>query len=73
MRPNRLFLAGLALVVAGAVLPFLMVIGVLPNSLWLSFLAYISSVAGLFLGILSAAAIFATRRRQDDQEHGGGM
>ncbi len=70
MRANRLFLAGLALVVTGAVLPFLMVIGVLPNSLWLSFVAYISSVAGLFLGILSAAAIFANRRREDERDPG---
>jgi hypothetical protein len=71
MRPNRLFVAGLALVLAGAVLPFLMVIGVLPSSLWLNFVAYISSVAGLFLGILSAAAFVAVRRRGDEEDHGG--
>ena len=73
MRPNRLFVAGLALVVAGAVLPFLMVLGVLPSTLFLSFAAYISSITGLFLGILSAAAIYSDRRRKHDREHGEGM
>lgn len=65
MRPNKLFVAGFLLVLAGAVLPFLMVIGLLPGSLWLSFVSYISSITGLFLGILSAAAIVEVRRRRD--------
>lgn len=69
MRVNRLFVIGLTLVVAGAVLPFLMVIGVLQSSLWLGFVSYTSSIGGLFLGVLSAAGIFASRRQDDD---GGG-
>jgi hypothetical protein len=73
MRPNRLFVAGLILVVLGAVLPFLMVLGVLPSTLFLSFASYISSVTGLFLGILSAAAIYSTKRRKEDQDQGEGM
>jgi hypothetical protein len=68
VRPNRLFVAGLLLVVAGAVLPFLMVIGVLPSSLWLSFVSYFSSVAGLFLGLLSVAAMVGERKRRHDRD-----
>ena len=68
MRPNRLFFAGLFLVLAGVVLPFLMVIGVLPSSLWLSFVSYFSSVAGLFLGVLSVAAMVGNRKRRHEQD-----
>ena len=65
---NRLTVAGFALVLAGAVLPFLMVIGVLPSTLWLSFVAYGSSVSGLFLGLLGAASIVYERRRRDETD-----
>jgi hypothetical protein len=44
-----------------------MVIGVFEASLVLSLVSYLSSVSGLFLGILSAAAIFEERRRDQDQ------
>ena len=60
--------AAFCLVLAGAVLPFLMVIGVLPSSLWLSFVAYGSSVLGLLLGLVAAAQVFADRRRQDPMD-----
>ena len=60
-----LTLVGFGLVLAGAVLPFLMVIHVLPSPLWLSVVAYASSVSGLFLGIIGAAMIYAERRRDD--------
>ena len=47
---------------AGAVLPFLMIMGIVPASLWLSFVTYISSVTGLFLGIIGAATFVAGHR-----------
>jgi hypothetical protein len=46
---------GFALVLLGVVLPFLMVLKVLPSTFTLNFLAYAASVAGLFLGIIGAA------------------
>lgn len=67
MSSLKLFAAGLVLVVAGAALPFLMLIGVLESSLWLGFVAYISSISGLVLGVICAAGIFATRTQKDDE------
>ena len=50
----KLLLGGLLLVMAGAALPFLMVIRVLDLSLLLSVLAYAASLSGLLLGIVGA-------------------
>jgi hypothetical protein len=46
---------GLAGVLLGAILPFLMVIRVIEPSFLLSFIAFVISVGGLFLGMLGAA------------------
>ena len=54
-RPVWYMLIGFILVLLGAVLPFLMVLKVLPSTFALNFLAYGASVAGLFLGIIGAA------------------
>ena len=71
---NRWVMSGFALVLAGAVLPFLMVIGVLPSALGLSVLSYGCSVSGIFLGLIGAAAYAAERRRgdwRDDEDEYG--
>lgn len=62
LRPYSLFLIGFVLVLAGAVLPFLMVMGVLQTSFLLSFIAYGVSVGGLFLGVLAMAVYVGERR-----------
>ncbi len=66
----RLFiLIGFLLVLAGAVLPLLMVLTILPSTFFLNFFSYSASVAGLFLGVLGGALYArATRRRKDDEE-----
>ena len=53
----KVLLGGLLLVTAGAGLPFLMVIRVLDLSLPLSVLAYVASLSGLLLGIISAVKL----------------
>jgi hypothetical protein len=63
LTPGRLILLGLLLVAAGAAVPALVVLRRLPSSLWLLFLAYACSVAGLFLGALGAVG-FAPRGRE---------
>lgn len=68
MRPNRLFVSGLVLVAIGAILPLLMILHMLPATLLWSFAAYTSSIVGLFLGVLSAAAFYEQRRRRDDPD-----
>ena len=63
---NPLFfiLAGFFLVVAGFVLPFLMVLQVIPSTFLLNFLAYGASFSGLLLGIICSAFYTATRRKR---------
>ncbi|HPD41690.1 MAG TPA: hypothetical protein P5195_08335 [Anaerolineae bacterium] len=62
-QPSHTIALGLGLVVAGAVLPLLMVLGVLKSTFALNFIAYFVSVAGLFLGIIGGATY--ARRHKD--------
>lgn len=64
MRVNRLLVIGFFLVLAGAVLPFLILLGFLPSTFTLNVLAYVSSVTGIFLGILGVAMEAGQRRRR---------
>ena len=73
MSPLKLFVAGLVLVLAGAALPFLMIVGVLESSLWLGFVAYISSISGLVLGVICAASLFASRSKKDERDDWRGL
>jgi hypothetical protein len=50
-------LLGFEMVVFGAVSPFMMVLGVIKISFWLSMLAYGASVIGLFIGVFGAFEI----------------
>ena len=71
---NRYIAIGFVLVLAGAVLPFLIVIHVLPSTLPLNFLSYACSVGGLMLGVAGAAVANSERRRgtdRDTHEDGG--
>ncbi len=62
--PWRLIVLGFVLVMAGWILPFLMVIHWIPSTLFLNFFAYIASVLGLFLGIWGAALYAQSRRKR---------
>jgi hypothetical protein len=53
--PWGLILIGFLLVLAGMILPFLMVIHLLPSTFFLNFFAYGASLTGLFLGIIGAS------------------
>lgn len=55
---------GFVLVLIGFILPFLMVIQVVPSNLILSFLSYGASVIGLFLGLIGAALYVRTYRKR---------
>lgn len=63
---HRLTFVGFLMVVVGAVLPFLMVLGILPSTFTLSFVAYFSSVLGLALGLIGAASIAQELKRRHD-------
>lgn len=53
--PLRLIMIGFALLIMGAALPFLMVIGVLTSTLSLNFMAYACSVVGFIVGFIGMA------------------
>jgi hypothetical protein len=53
--PLGLIVIGFFMVLGGVVLPFLMVMGILPSSFFLNFFAYGISVTGLFLGVIGAS------------------
>lgn len=63
MRPLHLILLGFVLSVAGVALPFSMLIQILPSTFPLNFLAFLSSISGLILGIIGAASYVRGRRK----------
>jgi hypothetical protein len=61
--PTQMICLGFLLVLFGFVAPFLMTIGLVEPSFWLSFLSHAASVSGLFLGIIGSASYVRTNRR----------
>jgi len=62
MRSPRLLLTlGLTLMLLGIILPFLMVIHVVPSTFFLNFFSWGASVAGLALGMIGVAMMVKTR------------
>lgn len=55
LSPLRLLLLATVLLLAGAILPFLMVIRVLEPSFGLSFFSYGASLVGLVMGLIGVA------------------
>jgi hypothetical protein len=53
--PWGLILIGFLLVLAGMVLPFLMVMGLVPSTFFLNFFSYGASFTGLILGVIGAS------------------
>lgn len=71
--PRAIVLIGLVLVVAGVVLPFLMVMRIIPPNWILSFVSFAASVSGVMLGLVGAALwtrvdIAQRRRDRSDQD-----
>lgn len=60
--PIQIILLGFLLVLAGVVLPLLMVLQLLQSTFLLDFFSYGASVAGLFLGIIGAASYVQNAR-----------
>lgn len=61
--PRNVILLGFVLVLLGAVLPFLMVLKVIPLTYLVSFLSYGASVAGLILGVIGGSMYVRKRRK----------
>jgi len=62
--PVRLIVIGFFLVLAGWVLPFLMVLHYIPSTFFLDFLTYAMGVAGLFMGIIGAASYYKLKKKK---------
>jgi membrane protein implicated in regulation of membrane protease activity len=63
--PRKLFWIGLACVVLGFVLPFMIVLGFINNSFALTFVIYTLQLVGLLMGVVAAAGFAMDRRRKD--------
>jgi hypothetical protein len=61
--PGPMLLIGFLLVLAGAVIPWLIVLQVIPSTFALNFLSFGASVLGLMLGI-AGVAYYASQRRK---------
>ncbi len=68
--PIKIFWAGVVCVVLGFLLPLLIVLDVIENSFFLSFLIFVLQLVGFILGVISAASMALNRRRKkDDNNH----
>lgn len=64
LTPTRMLIIGFILVMAGVVLPFLMVTQVLESTLFLNFFSYFISLIGVILGGFGATMMVRTNRRK---------
>ena len=62
--PLKMILIGFALVVLGAVLPFLMVLHILKSTFFLNYFSYGASLVGLFLGVIGSAYYVRQKRKK---------
>jgi membrane associated rhomboid family serine protease len=65
MSPTKIILIGFILVVVGVIIPFSIILEILPSTFFLSFVAYMSSIGGLLLGIIGAALYHREDERED--------
>ena len=61
--PGPMILAGFLLVVVGAVVPWLIVLQIIPSTYALNFVSFAASVSGLMLGI-AGVAYYVSRRKK---------
>jgi hypothetical protein len=69
--PRKMILIGLVLVVAGVVLPMLMVLDIVRTTFLMVLLAHGASVTGLFLGFLGTLMIVRVRKSKSSEERFG--
>jgi hypothetical protein len=61
--PLHMIFIGCAFLILGVVFPLLMVLKLVPTSLWLCFLTYTFSVVGMFVGFIGTLT-YARNKRQ---------
>lgn len=65
---NRLIALGFVMVLTGAVMPFLIVMRVLPSTFLLNFFAYGISTVGIFLGVIGVAIHVGKERKKSKDD-----
>ena len=65
--PLKIFWLGLACILAGFILPFLIVLGYITNSFGLSVFIYILQLVGMMLGVIAGAGLAIERRAKDKE------
>lgn len=65
---NRLIILGFICVLIGAILPFLMVLKFVESTFWLNFIAYMTSTAGIFLGVIGVAMHVGNERGKNKRD-----
>ena len=63
MSPLGLIFTGFLLSLTGVILPFLIVIHIIPSTFFLNFFSYGVSLTGLFLGIIGASRYIQGNRK----------
>jgi hypothetical protein len=63
MAPLGLIFVGFLLSLTGVILPFLMVIHLIPSTFFLNFFSYGVSLTGLFLGVIGASRYIRGSRK----------
>jgi hypothetical protein len=64
LRSYRFLVIGFFMVLAGVILPFLMVLRILESTFFLNFFSYAISTLGVFLGIIGTAMYVRENRRK---------
>ncbi|MCS7056708.1 MAG: hypothetical protein NZM18_11120 [Thermoflexales bacterium] len=62
----QLIAVATVMLLLGFILPFLMVVRIVPSTFLLNFFSFAVSVAGLFIGIIGLATLVSGRRRRHD-------
>ena len=60
--PKTLLVIGVFLILAGVILPFLMVIHILESTFFLNFFSFAAQVTGLFLGFIGSVMYIRVNR-----------
>lgn len=68
MLRNRYIVIGFFLVLIGAIMPFLIVLGFLPSTFFLNFVAYGASTAGIFLAVVGVATYVRKHRPPEEED-----
>lgn len=67
---THMIIIAVVLLLAGVVLPLLMVVKIIPSTFFLNFLAYACSLVGMVLGFLGLFSFVKTRRDRVKRERG---